>query len=182
MADLPVTSEVQPLDSERILTTLDAHGVEYVLVGGVACLIHGSTRVTVDADIVPSTSPENLERLLAALRVLGAAVFVPGARLRLEAGEPWEVEALRRGGGALLDAEAWHFSTDAGPIDVVLEAAGVGGYGPHLARAETREIFGVRVQVAGLDDLIASKEALGRERDHSVLQELYEIRSERDTS
>lgn len=177
MADFSASPDVQALDTERILATLAAHGVEYVLVGGVACLMHGSTRVTVDADLVPAASPENLARLVEALRTLGAAVFVPRARMRMEAGEPWEVVALRRGPEALLEADAWHFTTDAGPIDVVLDAAGVGGYEDHLGRVETREVFGIQVKLAGLDDLIRSKETLNRDKDAAVLQDLYDLRA-----
>lgn len=165
-----------PLDTERILRTLDAHAVEYVLIGGIACLMHGASRVTVDADVVASTDGQNLVRLFEALGALGAAVLVSERRLAMEAGDPWEVESLRGGPGSLCQAPAWHFTTDAGPLDVVFEAAGVGSYHDHLPRAEVRQVFGTRVHVAGLDDLISSKEALLREKDASVLSELRALR------
>lgn len=176
-ADLPVSSEVQPLDTGQILKALDHAGVVYVLVGGVACLIHGATRVTVDADLVISPEADNLVRVYAALRSLQAAVLVSEGRLRMEGGEVWEAATLRRGPMALLDAEAWHFTTCAGPVDVMFIAAGVGDYAAHLARAETHEVFGLHIRVAGLEDLIASKESLARSKDSAILEELYELRS-----
>lgn len=177
-ADLPASSEVHPLDTGRILEALDIAGVAYVLVGGVACLIHGATRVTVDADFVVSSEADNLVRVLAALRTLEAAVLVPEGRLRMEAGEIWEVATLRQGPTAFLDAEAWHFTTRAGPVDVMFVAAGVGDYEAHLARAESHEMFGLHIRVAGLEDLIASKESLARSKDAAVLEELYELRED----
>lgn len=179
MADFPASSEVNSLDTERILRALDVAGVDYVLIGGVACLIHGASRVTVDADLVPARDSANLACLLEALRAVGAAVFVAPDRAEMESGDPWEVETLRAGHDALLEADVWHFTTDAGPIDVVLTAAGVGDFEEHLAKAEVLDIFDMQIRVAGLDDLIKSKETLQRAKDLSVLDELRQLRAER---
>jgi hypothetical protein len=45
-----------PLDAERILRALAEHGVDYVLIGGLAVQTHGHVRTT----IVPPTSPTSL--------------------------------------------------------------------------------------------------------------------------
>ncbi|HEX9765499.1 MAG TPA: hypothetical protein VGA36_01960 [Nitriliruptorales bacterium] len=170
--DFDVTSDVNPLDTERLLRTLGDHGVEYVLIGGLAAIAHGSMLATADADLLPRLDDENLDRLLDALAALDARVLVAEDRLAMEAGEPWEVPELRRGPAGLRSAEAWHFSTDAGPVDVVLHAAGVGPYDLHRHRAEEREVFGLVVAVASREDLIASKRSLGRPKDRHVLEEL----------
>lgn len=52
-------------DPDQILATPDAHGVEYVLVGGLAARAYGAQRRTANVDCVPSTSAENVERLAA---------------------------------------------------------------------------------------------------------------------
>ncbi len=178
MTDFSPSSELRPLDTERVFRALSDAGVNYVLIGGVACIVHGASRVTVDADVVPALDAENLTRLLGALASLEAAVFVDEQRMQFEAGEVWETTSLRRGPDGLRDAEAWHFTTSAGPIDVVMSAAGVGGFDDHIAHAEPLDLFDVQVLVAGLDDLIRSKEALGREKDLSVLSELRRLRDE----
>lgn len=54
-------------DPDRILTVLDHHGVDYVLVGGVAGRVHGAQRATADIDCVAATTQESLERLALAL-------------------------------------------------------------------------------------------------------------------
>lgn len=176
MRRFEASSDERPLDTERIIRALAEHGVDYVLVGGIAALVHGASRVTVDADVVPEATPENLERLLDALAELDAAAFVSEERLAMEDADPWEIDVLRKGAAGLPEAEAWHFTTAAGRIDVVLDAAGVGGYEEHQAGADEFEVFGIRITVAGLDDLIASKTTLGREKDASILAELQELR------
>jgi len=178
LAEFSARSEVRPLDSERILRTLGDHGVAYVLIGGIACLMHGASRVTVDADVVAATDQENLGRLFDALEELDAAVLVSERRRAMEDGDPWEVEHLRKGPAAMAEAEVWHFTTQAGPLDVIFAAAGVGGYEAHLDRAEAFEVFGFQILVAGLDDLITSKETLLREKDTSILAELRTLRSQ----
>jgi hypothetical protein len=65
-------------DPDRILATLDAHGVDHILVGGFAARAHGATRPTADIDCVPDTDADNYERLAAALRELGARLRVGG--------------------------------------------------------------------------------------------------------
>jgi predicted nucleotidyltransferase len=82
-----VPADVDPiLDAERILRVLAEHGVEYVLIGGLAVQTHGHVRTTNDADLIPAPDPANLERLANALQDLedvgGVDVMheVPGGR------------------------------------------------------------------------------------------------------
>lgn len=168
-------TEITGLDTERILAALAAHDVRYILIGGLAAIVHGSTLATADADLLPDPEADNLERLLDALESLDAKVLTTPQRLEMEAGELWEVAELRRGADGLGSAEAWHFTTDAGPIDIVMSAAAVGPHSAHLPNAEARHVFGVRILVAGLSDLIASKQALGRPKDQAVIKDLEDL-------
>ncbi len=178
MAEFAPSSEVRPLDTPSILRALDTAAVAYVLIGGVACIALGVEQVTYDADVLPALEPDNLQRLLHALNLLDASLFVDEQRMRFEDGEPWEVTSLRRGVAGLADAQAWHFTTSAGSVDVVMSAAGVGAYDAHVARATPLDVLGVRVLVAGVDDLIRSKESLGRDKDLMALPQLRRIRDE----
>src|SRR3954470_4486269 len=56
---------------ERIVASLNASDVAYVIVGGLAVAAHGVVRATRDMDLVPDPSGENLQRLAAALAELG---------------------------------------------------------------------------------------------------------------
>ena len=176
MPEFPPRSEVNALDTERILRALNDGGVSYVLIGGVACIMHGAEQTTFDADVLPELNVQNLQRLLTALGSLNAGVLVDAARMDLEDGAPWETESLRRGEGALREADAWHFTTDAGPVDVVMTAAGVGDFEAHVHNSRELEVFGIRVRIAGIDDIVRSKEFLAREKDLLVLGQLRRIR------
>lgn len=66
------------LDVRRVIETLDRHGVEYLLIGGMATRLHGATRPTNDIDVLPSSESENLTRLADALKELGAFLRVGG--------------------------------------------------------------------------------------------------------
>jgi hypothetical protein len=54
------------------LRALHAHGVEFIVVGGVCAVLHGAPIATFDLDVVHARTPENVDRLLAALKTLGA--------------------------------------------------------------------------------------------------------------
>ena len=55
------------LQADDLFACLSHHAVDYVLIGGLAAVLHGSPLPTLDADICPSRDVENLRRLAAAL-------------------------------------------------------------------------------------------------------------------
>ena len=67
-------SDVAPLLAEDLFACLDRHSVRYVLIGGLAAVLHGSPLPTLDADICPLRTTENLEKLAAALAEIDARV------------------------------------------------------------------------------------------------------------
>lgn len=64
----------RPLDPDCLFFSLHGHGVDYVLIRGMAAVLHGSPTVTNDADIVPDPDTDNLKRLSAALVDLDARI------------------------------------------------------------------------------------------------------------
>lgn len=146
-----------------VARALDRHGVAYVLIGGQAARLHGATQPTEDVDLVPATDAENLDRLADALRSLGAKLRVEGLDYGVDLAfdGPWL-------GGMLSVA----FVTDAGYLDVVVRPSGVGGHDQLADRAEDRVLSGVRVRVAALEDVVASKAAAGRAKDAQQLPAL----------
>ncbi|HET6361414.1 MAG TPA: nucleotidyl transferase AbiEii/AbiGii toxin family protein [Gemmatimonadota bacterium] len=82
-------------DFKGLLQTLLEHEVDFILVGGVAATVHGSTRLTQDIDIVYARSPENLDRLTAALALAQHQPYLRGAPPNLPF--HWSVETLKRG-------------------------------------------------------------------------------------
>jgi hypothetical protein len=158
-------------DPEAMLAALANRGVGFVLIGGMAAVLHGDVGVTIDIDIVPERSPENLERLASALRDLGA-------RIRTE-GEP---EGLRFDCSARFFANLSpdsivNMTTNAGDLDVSFCPSGTQGFAD-LRRDAIKIQAGerLRVLVASLDDVIRSKQAAGREKDRLALPRLRRLR------
>jgi hypothetical protein len=60
-----------PSQFEKLLADLVRSGVDFAVVGGLAVILNGFPRVTVDADILVHNSPENLRRLLDCLKMWG---------------------------------------------------------------------------------------------------------------
>lgn len=145
---------------ERILAVLEEHRVQYVLIGGLAAVIHGSAMPTFDVDITPEVAPENLARLSDALRALNARVRVDG----IPEGLPFAHDAE-----SLAALTTLNLVTDAGALDVAMHPAGVANYAAWARDAISIEVFGVPVAVAALESVIASKEAAGRPKDALAL-------------
>jgi predicted nucleotidyltransferase len=148
-----------------LLKRLVAHGVDFVVVGGIAMVAHGSARVTRDLDISYATDAANLE-------ALGSALVELGARLRgVDEEVPFVLDArtLRRTTILTLD-------TPEGPIDLLVRPAGAPDYETLRARAERATLDGVAILIASLDDLESMKLAAGRTKDQLDLEEIEAIR------
>ena len=157
-------------DPERMLSALADRDVRFILIGGMAAVLHGDVGVTVDIDVVPERTDENLERLAEALRGLGA-------RIRAD-GEPE---------GLAFDCSAEFFrnlppesivnmTTEAGDLDVTFCPSGTSGFTDLQRDAIDIEAADrLHILVASLEDVIRSKEAAGREKDRLVLPRLRRL-------
>lgn len=144
------------------LQALDRHRVSYIAIGGFARVIQGTEEITRGLDIVPSTRPENLRRLDAALREISAE-RVDGQELALE-------EAVAAAQPTI------DLMTDHGELKVVPTPAGTRGY-DDLRRAANREPLGrgVRPSVASIGDLARMISALGSEQHLGELRQLRRL-------
>ena len=163
-------AEFRPQD---IFEVLDRHGVRYVLVGGLAAVLHGAAHLTTDVDIVPYESPDNLRRLSEALRELGARIRITG--------EPDGI-AFDPSAESLARVRMWNLQTDEGDLDIAFEPSGTHGYDDLVRSVVMMRVRGLDVPVASLADVIRSKEAAGRERDRAVLPGLRELLARRTSS
>jgi hypothetical protein len=151
---------------QEILAVLDRHEVRYVLIGGLAAILHGAAHLTTDVDVVPSLSKENLRHLSAALRELGARIRVTG--------EP-EGVAFDPAPEALARVQIWNLQTSKGDLDITFRPSGTHGYDDLARDVVMMRVRGLDVPVASLADVIRSKEAAGRERDRAVLPGLRRL-------
>lgn len=159
-------------DFDRIVRTFAEHHVDYVLVGGMAAVAHGSTLPTEDVDITPSRAPDNLERLAAALVELGA-------RIRAD-GEAGGVEFHCTGAFLAAMPMMLNLTTEAGDVDLTIRPSGFEeGFDELAPRSSSIDVGGgVAVRVAALDDVIASKRAAGRAKDQAALPYLEALADE----
>jgi hypothetical protein len=151
---------------QDILAALGRHRVRFVLVGGLAAVLHGAAHVTTDVDVVPEEARDNLERLSAALKELDARIRVTGE----PDGVPFDHSA-----GSLARVRVWKLQTANGELDIVFEPSGTRGYEDLRRGAVSMRVRGLDVSVASLADVIRSKEAAGRERDRAILPALREL-------
>jgi hypothetical protein len=151
---------------QEILAALDRHGVRYVVIGGLAAILHGAPHVTTDVDIVPEEALRNLERLSEVLRELNAKIRVAGEGDGVPFGH--DADSLAR-------VRIWNLVTDRGNLDITFQPSGTHGYEDLRRDAVQMTVRGVEVPVASLADVIRSKEAAGRERDRAILPTLRRI-------
>jgi hypothetical protein len=153
-----------PLDVERLVETLARHAVDFVVIGGIAAVMHGSARSTFDLDISLSTDAENLDRL-------GAALVELKSRLR---GVPEDVPFVPDA-GTLKRIDVLTLSTVAGDLDVLRAPDGAPRYDVLARRADPATIGDHAIRVASIEDLIAMKTAANREKDKADVVDLESI-------
>lgn len=150
--------EEQRPDFRTILQTLLQHRADFIVIGGVAGVLHGAPVTTFDLVVVHSRTTENIDRIEAALAELGACYRdLQGRRL-----VPQRASLALTGHHLLL--------TRAGPLDLI--GAVVTGQSfiellPHTTEVDLGD--GSMVRILDLRTLIEIKEKLGRDRDRAML-------------
>jgi predicted nucleotidyltransferase len=156
------------VDCERVLRELVRNEVEFIIVGGIAAVLHGSARVTYDIDLVYRRSAENIRRLARAL-----ADFHPYLR-GAPPGLPFffDAETIEKGLNFTL-------TTTIGDVDVLGEVVGGGTYENIVQQSAELDAFGVRFRCVSLPCLIQLKRAAGRPKDLEAIADLQALLEER---
>lgn len=142
--------------------------LEFVVVGGFAGVLHGSSYVTDDLDVCAVLTPENISKLRAALGDLHPVHRITHKKLSFLEHPPK--------GQPLANL---YLETDAGVVDVLSNILGLGGFEDLRRNAIEIPLFGRRCKVISLGDLIKAKEAMGREKDLLTAKELRAIAAKR---
>jgi hypothetical protein len=154
-------------DPLRSLRTLVEHGVEFVVIGGIAGRLMGSPTVTNDLDICYARTAANHTRLAAALVELHA-------RLRgVEHDVPFQLDAE-----TIANGDSFTFITDAGSLDAFGTPSGTGGFDDLVRTAHEVDIDSLTVRVCDLEDLLRMKRASGRPKDLIEVEVLTAVREE----
>ncbi|HEY4176198.1 MAG TPA: hypothetical protein VGM90_05185 [Kofleriaceae bacterium] len=163
-----MASHPKVTDLPALLARLCDAGVEFIVVGGAACVIHGAPITTNDLDIVHRRSPENIERLLDVLQQLDATMRYDFANRGLR-----PTAELLAGKGHL------KLSTSLGPLDPLCELDGL-GFEELLVNSQSVTDEGRVLRVLDLPTLISVKTKAGRPKDRVVLPILIATLEERD--
>ena len=155
-------AEFQP---RALLAHLTLHGVDFVLIGGVAAVLHGSERNTFDLDICPAQDQGNLD-------ALGKALLDIDARLRgVDEDVPFVPDGRMLRGMQILTLD-----TSMGPLDVLTRPDGSPPYKSLRGRATRLDIGPASILVASIDDLLEMKRAVDRPKDREDVERLEAIK------
>ena len=158
---------VAAFDPLRILKLLHRHGVRFVIIGGIAGRLWGSTTVTNDLDICYGRDRANLEWLARALRELKAKLRGADRDLPFQA----DARTLELG-------DHFTFVTSAGNFDCIGTPAGTTGYDQLARTATSMDLGDLSVPVAAIEELILMKRASARPKDLVEVQILAAVRDE----
>jgi hypothetical protein len=148
---------------ERIIAALNEHGVQYIVIGGIAATLHGCPEQTFDLDILYADTPANLARLRQALEAVGA-----------QWDSPLSEEVLQR-------QPVFALNTRHGDLAIFRWLPGAGDFNEAALQVEQVELGAHKVLVLSLDALIATKEAAAdpNPRKQSALAFLRALRARR---
>ena len=167
------------MSHSEIFAALNRHDIRYVLFGTLGAIAHGANLSTIDVDICPELSPENLERIKALLEEINAKPkFSPGWNTQEEC-DSWQAQPIT------IENYDHLFDTSLGELDICPFPYGARGkenrhnFESLDANAVTLRAFGQQIRVADLEELIASKMSAQRKKDLAALQELQRLQREK---
>jgi predicted nucleotidyltransferase len=149
----------------KVIEALHAARVRFVIIGGVAMRLQGCSHITDDIDVCYSRDRDNLGSIAGALsphhiRLRGAPADLPFI---------FDVRTLQFG-------QNFTLRTDIGDVDILADAAGVDSFEGLWERSSEMDLYGMRVRVASIDDLLSMKRAANRAKDQNHIMELEALK------
>jgi len=157
-------------DFEIIFLQLEKHHVRYLVVGGVAVVLHGYPRFTADLDLVLSMQRDNIERTILALKQLSYQSRAP-VDAELFADPDKRQEWIQDKG--LTVFSLWSPKFPATAIDLFVEEPFP--FDEAYARATTVQLPSCKISVVSISDLIKLKKIAGRPKDLEDIEYLTKI-------
>lgn len=150
-----------------MVQSLNDHAVSYIVVGGVAVVLHGYARLTVDIDLVIALNQENAIRAIMALTSIGLVPRIPVNPL------DFADESIRESWRTEKHALVFTMIDPSNPffgVDLFIEPPI--SYEVLDQSAEVKDMAGIPVRVCSLDALRRMKQSSGRAKDLADLEGL----------
>ena len=159
---------------EPVFSALNAANVRYVVVGGLAVVMHGYPRLTADIDLVVDLAPLEARRAVDALLALGLKARAPEDAIGFAHAETRQRWIDEKG------ITVFSFYDPKNPlISLDLFVKEPMPFQQLIARSEVFDVGGTSVRIAAIDDLIAMKRSVGRPQDLLDVEALEAIRAKR---
>jgi hypothetical protein len=160
-----------PQDDKALLSRLQQHNVEFVIIGGVCGVMHGVPLVTKDLDVCCRFTADNLRRIEAAVKDLHPYHRMTANKLPLELTD-----------SLCARLKNLYLQTDLGTLDCLGEVAGVGDYEEALSRSVNFRLSYGQFHILNIDALIDAKQAAARPRDLEAVRYLLAIKEQNERS
>lgn len=157
----------------QIFSALNDARVDYVVVGGMAVILHGYLRATADLDLVLGLSPENCRRGLNALAAIG---FTPRLPMAMEAFSDPAQRRLWAEQRNMLVFPLWDPGNPLRSLDLFIDEPIA--FDRLLRDSVMKDVDGLSIRIASIDHLIEMKQSAGRPRDLDDIAKLRQIRDE----
>lgn len=146
---------------EKLLNLLIDNNIRFILIGGLAGIYHGSSRLTQDIDVIYDRSDDNIRLIEKALKPINPYLRDAPIGLPFE----FDYNTIRSGLNFTL-------STDLGSLDLMGEVVGGGTYDLLISSSERVEFGTKYFMCVNLIKLIELKRAAGRAKDLESIAEL----------
>ena len=160
---------------EPLFLHLNQENVRYVVVGGLAVVLHGFARLTGGVDLIVDLQPHEAKNAIRALSVLGLRPRLPVKAMDFADAA---VRATWVNDKGMRVFSLWDPQNPMRAID--LFAQHPMDFESLWSRAEEMDIGSTFVRVASLGDLIQLKRLAGRPHDLVDIEALEEIRKRRE--
>ena len=148
----------------NLLERLVNAGVDFIIIGGFAGVVHGCTYVTQDIDICCDFKPATLLALQKAISDLHPVHRMTPGRKKLKLTE----QTCGQFKNLYLD-------TDIGQLDCLSCIDGLGDYNEVKGESELFEVEEIKMRVLSVDALIKTKKSMNRLRDKEAVLQLEAI-------
>lgn len=160
-------SAPRPVEFERVIAALNESGVDYLIVGGVAVVLHGVGRLTADLDVVVDLERDAALKAMTSLEALG---YQPRPPVEIKQFAEPELRQQWIETKGMQVFSLWDPKGELPVLDVFVNYPL--DFSKLLDESVEVDIGGLKTRIASVEHLMAMKSGTGREKDERDITEL----------